>query len=100
MVDHPAGRTVVAAGAPYLDQARHSSGNLLPLVRPIQWRRAGGADRCSPRPDRVWNRIPDDVRQRIIQLAIQEPALSPRELAVRFTDSQSYFAPRPRSTAC
>jgi len=45
----------------------------------------------SPRPDRVWNRIPDDVRQRIIQLAIQEPALSPRELAVRFTDSQSYF---------
>ena len=45
----------------------------------------------SPRPDRVWNRIPDDVRQRILQLAIQEPALSPRELAVRFTDSQSYF---------
>jgi transposase-like protein len=45
----------------------------------------------SPRPDRVWNRIPDDVRQRIIQLALEEPALSPRELAVRFTDSQSYF---------
>ena len=45
----------------------------------------------SPRPDRVWNRIPDDVRQRIIQLALEEPALSPRELAVRFTDSQRYF---------
>jgi len=45
----------------------------------------------SPRPDRVWNRIPDEVRQRIIQLALEEPALSPRELAVRFTDSQSYF---------
>jgi putative transposase len=45
----------------------------------------------SPRPDRVWNRIPDGVRQRIIQLALDEPALSPRELAVRFTDSQSYF---------
>jgi putative transposase len=29
--------------------------------------------------------------QRIIQLALEEPALSPRELAVRFTDSQSYF---------
>src|SRR5258706_14049640 len=26
-----------------------------------------------------------------IQLALEEPALSPRELAVRFTDSQSYF---------
>ena len=45
----------------------------------------------SPRPDRVWNRIPDGVRQRIIQLALDEPALSPRELAVRFTDSESYF---------
>jgi transposase InsO family protein len=45
----------------------------------------------SPRPDRVWNRVPDAVRQRIIQLALDEPALSPRELAVRFTDSQSYF---------
>ena len=45
----------------------------------------------SPRPDRIWNRIPDGVRQRIIQLALDEPALSPRELAVRFTDRQPIF---------
>src|ERR1700675_3629858 len=45
----------------------------------------------SPRPDRVWNRIPDGVRENVIELALDEPALSPRELAVRFTDSQSYF---------
>ena len=32
-----------------------------------------------PKPDRVWNRIPDDVRERIIRLALDEPALSPRE---------------------
>jgi transposase InsO family protein len=44
-----------------------------------------------PRPDRVWNRIPDDVRDRIVQLALDEPALSPRELAVRFTDTEGYF---------
>ena len=44
-----------------------------------------------PKPDRVWNRIPDDVRDRIIRLALDEPALSPRELAVRFTDSEGYF---------
>ena len=48
-------------------------------------------DDRSPRPDRVWNRIPDDVRERIIDLALDEPALSPRELAVRFTDTESYF---------
>jgi putative transposase len=31
------------------------------------------------------------VRRRIIRLALDEPALSPRELAVRFTDTESYF---------
>src|SRR5215467_10370563 len=45
----------------------------------------------SPRPDRVWNRIPDGVRENLIHMALDEPTLSPRELAVRFTDSQSYF---------
>jgi putative transposase len=44
-----------------------------------------------PKPDRVWNRIPDDVRARIVNLALEEPALSPRELAVRFTDTEGYF---------
>ena len=35
--------------------------------------------------------IPDDVRERIKNLALDEPALSPRELAVRFTDTEGYF---------
>jgi transposase InsO family protein len=43
------------------------------------------------RPDRVWNRIPDDVRSQIIDLALALPELSPRELAVRFTDEKQYF---------
>src|ERR1700674_4486960 len=33
------------------------------------------------RPDRIWNRIPDDVRRQIIDLALELPELSPRELA-------------------
>ena len=45
----------------------------------------------SPKPDRVRNRIPDEVRERIIRLALECPELSPRELSVRFTDSESYF---------
>jgi transposase InsO family protein len=36
--------------------------------------------------------IPDDVRERIIALALDEPALSPRELAVRFTDTEGYVS--------
>ena len=43
------------------------------------------------RPDRVWNRIPDPVRAEIIDLALRETELSPRELAVRFTDEKGYF---------
>ena len=43
------------------------------------------------RPDRVWNRIADATRGQIIDLALAEPELSPRELAVRFTDQQRYF---------
>jgi putative transposase len=45
----------------------------------------------SPRPGRVWNRIPEIVRERIVELALEKPELSPRELAVTFTDTQSYF---------
>lgn len=42
-------------------------------------------------PGKVWNRIPDKVRQQVIQLALEQPDLSPRELAVRFTDTQRYY---------
>ena len=55
---------------------------------------AGGPEALDdrhPKPDRVWNRIPDDVRERIIRLALDESTLSPRELAVRFTDTEGYF---------
>ncbi len=45
----------------------------------------------APMPGRVWNRIPDDIRQRIIDLALDVSELTPRELAVRFTDTQCYF---------
>ena len=31
-------------------------------------------DDRSPRPDRVWNRIPDDIRERIVRLALDELA--------------------------
>ncbi len=40
---------------------------------------------------RVWNRIPDDVRKQVIELALEQPELSPRELAITFTDEQGYF---------
>ena len=44
-----------------------------------------------PRPKQAWNRIPDDVRGRVLRLALDAPALSPRELATRFIDTAGYF---------
>ena len=46
----------------------------------------------SPKPRHVWNRIPDVVRRKVVKLALQETELSPRELAVTFTDQEGYFA--------
>ena len=55
---------------------------------------AGGLDALEDRkpiPGRVWNRIPDDVRRQVVEFALEEPELTPRELAVKFTDTQKYF---------
>jgi putative transposase len=56
--------------------------------------RSGGPEALEDKPsipDRVWNRIPDDVRERIVAMALDVPELSPRELATRFTDTNGYF---------
>ena len=34
---------------------------------------AGGAEDKLSKPDRVWNRIPDDVRQRVVMMAFEQP---------------------------
>ena len=58
--------------------------------RYLQRGEAGLEDRKS-HPGRVWNRIPDKVRQAMLDMALERPELSPRELAVTFTDERSYF---------
>jgi putative transposase len=56
----------------------------------VEQRPEGLEDRPS-RPSRVWNRIPEAVRSQIVTLALEEPDLSPRERAVRFTDTEKYL---------
>lgn len=56
--------------------------------------RSGGPEALDDRqskPDTVWNRIPDAIRDRIVIMALDVPDLSPRELATRFTDTEGYF---------
>ncbi len=50
----------------------------------------GLVDRA-PLPRLVWNRIPDKIRCELLDMALDETELSPRELAVRFTDTKGYF---------
>ena len=58
--------------------------------RYLQRGEAGLDDRKS-HPGHVWNRIPDKVRQAMLDMALERPELSPRELAVTFTDERDYF---------
>jgi transposase InsO family protein len=56
--------------------------------------RQGGLDALEDRrpvPRHAWNKIPDEIERDIIDLALTEPDLSPRELAVTFTDERKYF---------
>ena len=52
----------------------------------------GGPEALEDRPSapgRVWNRLPDDIQDQIIELALEQTELSPRELTVRFTEGLS-----------
>jgi transposase-like protein len=44
-----------------------------------------------PTPRRVWNKLPSAVAAAVVDLALQEPEWSPRELATAFVDQQRYF---------
>jgi len=50
----------------------------------------GLTDRSS-QPRQFWNRIPQSVREHVVQVALEQPELSPRELAWHLTDTEAYF---------
>jgi transposase InsO family protein/transposase-like protein len=50
-----------------------------------------GLEDRKPCPELVWNKLPEDQQAAIIELALERPELSPRELAVTYTDEQSSF---------
>jgi putative transposase len=44
-----------------------------------------------PGPQQFWNRIPDSVRQQVVEVALDRPDQSPRQLAWYLTDTEGYF---------
>ena len=55
---------------------------------------AGGIDALEdrkPAPRAAWNKLPEDEQVAIVDLALEQPALSPREIAVTYTDEKERF---------
>ena len=69
----------------------------VPVSTFYRWYRAyrrGGYEALEdrkPMPRRFWNRIPDSERQRVVDVALERPELSPRELAWHITDAHGIF---------
>lgn len=54
----------------------------------------GGSEALDDRssaPSRAWSRIGAGIQDQIVEMALEQSELSPRELAVRFTDEKRYF---------
>ncbi|MND34315.1 hypothetical protein D3C80_249270 [compost metagenome] len=63
----------------------------------------GGVDALedlSPRPKAIWNRIPRDRRDNLIEFALEHEALTTRELAVKYTDEKRYFVLKAGYDSC
>jgi len=55
---------------------------------------AGGPDALrshSRSPRRFWNKLPESVKEQCLEIALQHPDKSPRELAWHITDEHHYF---------
>lgn len=50
-----------------------------------------GLEDQKPIPQAVWNRIAEEHRDAVIELALEKPDLSPREIAVTYLDEKAYF---------
>lgn len=44
-----------------------------------------------PNPRQFWNRIPPEVKRQVVELALEHPDRSPRQIAWLFTDAKGYF---------
>ena len=45
----------------------------------------------NPKARSFWNKIPVEVKEQVVQQALEKTELSPRELACRITDTKEYF---------
>ena len=89
--DHPPGGRIRATGE--TDPAEIGLSRSTFYRWYAQYQRDGldGLADHSSQPRQFWNRISEAVRDQVVQIALQQPELSPRELAWHITDTEGYF---------
>jgi len=50
-----------------------------------------GLEAQSKSPKQFWNKLPESVKEQCLEIALEHPAKSPRELAWHITDKHEYF---------
>ena len=81
-----------AAGQAYARPDRHSKTTFYAWLDRYAAGDLDALEDRKPRPKRVWNQIPDEIGTAIIERALEEPELSPREVAVAFTDAKTFVS--------
>jgi len=81
--DLPVGRTLRELGV--------SSSTFYDWYRRYSEKGYEGLIARKPALRRHWNRIPEKVKERVVETALGHTDLSPRELACRITDTERYF---------
>ena len=67
-----------------------------------RYRQAGtaGLETQAPQRQQFWNRIPQAMRERVVQVALEHPEQSPRELTWRERFSLRMELPHPTGAFC
>jgi len=74
-----------------LEQLQVSRASFYRWYREYAAEGAAGLDGREPWRRQFWNRIPDAERERVVEVALEQPELTPRELAWRITDSEGWY---------
>src|SRR5574338_238668 len=91
-------RIVEESGLPIKQTLAESGIALSTFYRWYERYQAEGLDGLVPHkpiPRHCWNRIPDDIREQVVETALEHPEQSPRELACHFTHTRRYFISAP-----
>jgi putative transposase len=74
-----------------LDEIRVSRSSFYRWYQSYERHGLEGLENHSRASRQHWNKIPDSVRELVVDIALNQPELTPRELAWHITDTREYF---------